>query len=82
MHHPEPQAVRDEIHSVARPRLLPAPATGEPIPCDLAGIPTTLKAADVKEFKPSASTLMGPHLMDALTMNQFADIIAYLHSLK
>lgn len=49
---------------------------------NIAGIPTTLKAADVKEVKPSASTLMGPHLMDALTMDQFADIIAYLHSLK
>lgn len=49
---------------------------------NIAGIPTTLKAADVKEIKTSASTLMGPHLMDALTMEQFADIIAYLHSLK
>ena len=49
---------------------------------NIAGIPTTLKAADVKEIKTSASTLMGPHLMDALTMEQFADVIAYLHSLK
>jgi hypothetical protein len=32
--------------------------------------------------KTSASTLMGPHLMDALTMPQFADVISYLHSLK
>jgi putative heme-binding domain-containing protein len=49
---------------------------------NIAGIPTTLKTADVKEIKPSVSTLMGPHLMDGLTMEQFADVIAYLHSLK
>ncbi len=49
---------------------------------NIAGIPTTLKAADIKEIKTSASTLMGPHLLDALTMEQFADVIAYLHSLK
>jgi PiT family inorganic phosphate transporter len=47
-----------------------------------AGIPTTLKPADVKDIKTSASTLMGPHLLDALTMEQFADVISYLHSLK
>jgi putative heme-binding domain-containing protein len=49
---------------------------------NIAGIPTTLKAADVKDVKPSASTLMGPHLLDALTMDQFADVVSYLHSLK
>jgi putative heme-binding domain-containing protein len=49
---------------------------------NIAGIPTTLKPADVKDMQTSASTLMGPHLMDALTMDQFADVIAYLHSLK
>ncbi len=49
---------------------------------NIAGISTTLKPADVKEIKPSASTLMGPHLLDALTMDQFADVISYLHSLK
>jgi putative heme-binding domain-containing protein len=49
---------------------------------NIAGIPTTLNPADVKEVKTSASTVMGPHLMDALTMPQFADVIAYLHSLK
>ncbi len=49
---------------------------------DIAGLPATLKAADVKGIKTSASTIMGPHLMDALTMAQFAYVIAYLHSLK
>ena len=49
---------------------------------DIAGVATTLKVADVKSIKTSASTLMGPHLLDALTMEQFADVIAYLHSLK
>ncbi len=49
---------------------------------DIAGISHTLKAADVTQVKTSASTVMGPHLLDALTMPQFADVIAYLHSLK
>lgn len=49
---------------------------------NIAGIPTNLNAADVKEVKTSSSTLMGPHLLDSLTMDQFADVIAYLHSLK
>ena len=49
---------------------------------DIAGTPTTLDPAEVKEIKTAASTLMGPHLMDNLTMAQFADVIAYLHSLK
>lgn len=49
---------------------------------DIAGVSTTLKAADVAQVKTSASTVMGPHLMDTLTMPQFADVISYLHSLK
>ncbi len=49
---------------------------------DIAGVSKTLKATEVKEVKKSAFTLMGPHLMDTLTMEQFADVIAYLHSLK
>jgi len=49
---------------------------------DIAGISTTHKPSDIKEIKTSASTVMGPHLLDALTMEQFADVISYLHSLK
>ncbi len=49
---------------------------------DIAGVTTTFQSGDVREVKTSASTLMGPHLMDTLTMEQFADVIAYLHSLK
>ena len=49
---------------------------------DIAGVPHTHKATDVVQVKTSASTVMGPHLLDALTMPQFADVIAYLHSLK
>ncbi len=49
---------------------------------NIAGIPTTLKPENVKDIKTSASTLMGPHLLDSLTMAQFADVISYLHSLK
>lgn len=49
---------------------------------DIAGVPHTHKTADVAQVKTSASTVMGPHLLDSLTMPQFADVIAYLHSLK
>ena len=49
---------------------------------DIAGIEHAHKAADVTQVKISASTVMGPHLLDALTMPQFADVISYLHSLK
>ena len=49
---------------------------------NIAGIPTNLKTADVATIKTATSTLMTPHLMDTLTMAQFADVIAYLHSLK
>lgn len=49
---------------------------------NIAGLATVLKASEVKEVKTAASTVMGPHLLDALTMEQFADVIAYLHSLK
>lgn len=36
----------------------------------------------VAQVKTSASTVMGQHLLDALTMPQFADVISYPHSLK
>ncbi len=49
---------------------------------DIAGNLTVLKSSDVKQIKTSASTLMGPHLLDPLSMEQFADVVAYLHSLK
>ncbi|BDS07955.1 hypothetical protein NT6N_29950 [Oceaniferula spumae] len=49
---------------------------------NIAGIPTKLKAADVKEIKKQDSTLMGPHLADDLSLQQFADLIEYLHSMK
>lgn len=49
---------------------------------NIAGETTSLVAADVKSIKKSASTLMGPHLLDSLTMEEFADVISYLHSLK
>ena len=49
---------------------------------NIAGIATKLKAADVREIKKQDSTLMGPHLTDQLSLQQFADLIGYLHSLK
>lgn len=49
---------------------------------DIAGTPTTLKSSDIKGIKTATSTLMTPHLLDSLTLAEFADVIAYLHSLK
>jgi putative heme-binding domain-containing protein len=49
---------------------------------NIAGTVTTLKKSDVKQVKTSASTIMGPRLLDLLSMEQFADVVAYLHSLK
>ncbi|SHJ32524.1 putative heme-binding domain-containing protein [Rubritalea squalenifaciens DSM 18772] len=49
---------------------------------NIAGISTTVPMSEVKSVGKSASTIMGPHLLDALTMKEFADVIEYLHSLK
>lgn len=49
---------------------------------NIAGIESKIPAADVKTITKSASTLMGPHLLDNLTLKEFADVIDYLHSLK
>ena len=46
---------------------------------NIAGIATTLKAADVKSIAKQTSTLMGPHLADDLSLQQFADMIEYLY---
>jgi len=49
---------------------------------NIAGESTTLDPAEIKEIKTSASTLMAPHLLDALSLEQFVDVVDYLHSLK
>jgi len=49
---------------------------------DIAGIESTMPAADVKSVKPATATLMPEHLVDALTLDQFKDLVAYLSSLK
>ena len=49
---------------------------------NIAGVPTLLKRSDVTQIKTSSSSIMGPHLLDALSIEQFTDVIAYLHSLK
>ncbi len=49
---------------------------------NIAGICTFLKRSDVTQLNTSSSSLMGPHLLDPLTIEQFTDVITYLHSLK
>ena len=49
---------------------------------NIAGIPTSLKAPDVKNIKPQTSTVMGPGLANELSLTQFNDLIEYLHSMK
>ena len=48
---------------------------------NIAGIPSTVKAADVAK-RDAGPPLMGPHLADELTLQQFADVIAYIQSMK
>ena len=45
---------------------------------DIAGIPTKVKASDVKSVKTQTSTLMAPGLANDLSLQQFSDLIAYL----
>lgn len=49
---------------------------------NIAGIGTTLNAADVKSIEKQTSTLMGPGLANDLSLQQFVDMVSYLHSLK
>jgi putative heme-binding domain-containing protein len=49
---------------------------------NIAGVSRVLKRSDVTQIKTASSSMMGPHLLDSLAIEQFADIIAYLHSLK
>ena len=49
---------------------------------NIGGVETKLNAAKVKSIKKSASTIMGPHLLDPLTLKQFVDVIDYLSSKK
>ena len=49
---------------------------------NIAGIETKLKASDVEAIKKAASTLMGPHLLDSLTLQEFVDVVGYLASKK
>lgn len=49
---------------------------------DIAGIESIIPAAEMKSVKPATSTLMPPHLVDSLTLDQFNDLVAYLTSLK
>ena len=49
---------------------------------NIAGIATKVKTSDVKDLKKQSSTLMGPHLADDLSLQQFVDVIEYLHKKK
>ncbi|MBK1834364.1 DUF7133 domain-containing protein [Roseibacillus ishigakijimensis] len=47
---------------------------------DIAGTPTRIPLSDIQSTTPGPP-LMGPHLADELSLQQFADVIAYLRSL-
>ncbi len=49
---------------------------------NIAGIPEKIKATDVSKVSKADSTIMGPHLADQLTLQEFTDMVNYLHSLK
>ncbi|MGB2186731.1 MAG: hypothetical protein ACPH5P_08655, partial [Akkermansiaceae bacterium] len=49
---------------------------------NIAGIGTTLAASDVKSIEKQTSTLMGPGLANDLSLQEFVDMVSYLHSLK
>lgn len=49
---------------------------------NIAGIATKVKASDVKSVATQTSTLMGPGLANDLSLQQFADLIAYLYKKK
>lgn len=46
---------------------------------NIAGIPTKVKASDVKSVKKQTSTLMVPALANDLSLQQFADLLEYLY---
>jgi putative heme-binding domain-containing protein len=47
---------------------------------NIAGIPTTIKAADVKSTAPGASMML-MHLADSLTLQEFSDLVEYIQAL-
>ena len=49
---------------------------------DIAGISAKLNAADVKSVEKQTSSIMGPGLANELSLQQFVDMVSYLHSLK
>ncbi|MFT6180034.1 MAG: putative heme-binding domain-containing protein [Akkermansiaceae bacterium] len=49
---------------------------------NIAGIATKVKVGEVKSIAKQTSTLMGPGLANDLSLQQFADLIAFLHKKK
>lgn len=47
---------------------------------NIAGIATKLNAPEIKSIAKQTSTLMGPHLADELTLQQFVDVVEYLYN--
>lgn len=49
---------------------------------NIAGMETKVPATDVTSIAPAAFTLMGPHLLDTLTIQEFIDAVEYLAAKK
>jgi len=49
---------------------------------NIAGIATKLPTANISKLAKSDSTIMGPHLVDKLTVKEFTDLVNYMYSLK
>ena len=49
---------------------------------NIAGIETKLQMSKVKEVKTADSTIMGEHLVDALNLQEFVDMVSYMASKK
>ena len=47
---------------------------------NIAGIKTTIKAADIKSTEPGASMML-MHLADSLTLQEFSDLVEYIQKL-
>ncbi len=49
---------------------------------NIAGISTKLNATDVKSIEKQTSSIMGPGLANELSLQQFVDMVSYLHASK
>lgn len=63
------------------PSTIVSEINGEITIHNIAGIPSMVKAAEVAK-RAAGPPLMVPHLADELTLQQLADVIAYIQSMK